>query len=61
MRVVDNYYKEEAGKYDVNRAYLFHDLTLAKGMHTLKVVNGATRNERSAGNKLYVERILVYE
>lgn len=61
VKVVDNYYMTEAGKYDVNRAYLFHDLSLADGEHTLKVVNAASRNERSAGNKLYVERILVYE
>ncbi|MGN0003877.1 MAG: ADP-ribosylglycohydrolase family protein [Sphingobacterium composti] len=60
VKQVDTYYREEAGKYDVNRAYLFHDLNLAPGKHTLKLVVSESKNPKSSGNKIYLERALVY-
>ena len=61
VQVIDTYYKEEAGKYDVNRAYLFYKLNIPDGRHALKVVSSNDKNEKSKGNKLYVERIIVYD
>lgn len=61
IKEIDTYFREESGKYDVNRAYLFHAMGLAPGKHTLKVVASDKRNPASVGNKLYIERILVYQ
>lgn len=61
VREIDTYYREEAGKYDVNRAYLFHQFGLKDGKHRLKVVVSGDRNPHSSGNKLYVERMIAYK
>lgn len=60
-RTIDTYYVTEAGKYEGNRAYLFYVTGLPAGDHTLRLVNSAERNPRSSGNRIYVERILIYE
>jgi len=61
VKEIDTYYREEAGKYDVNRAYLFHHFGLKNGKHILKVVVSEDKNQHSKGNKLYVERIIAYK
>jgi ADP-ribosylglycohydrolase. len=61
VREVDTYYREEAGKYDVNRAYLFHQFGLKQGKHTLKLVVSENKNQHSTGNKLYLERMIAYK
>jgi len=61
IKEIDTYYREEAGKYDVNRAYLFHQFGLKQGKHTLKLVVSETRNPNSVGNKLYIERLIAYK
>ncbi|WP_353329687.1 ADP-ribosylglycohydrolase family protein [Bacteroides sedimenti] len=61
IKEIDTYFREEAGKYDVNRAYLFHKIGLKPGKHTLRVIASENKNRASTGNKLYVERILVYK
>lgn len=58
---IDTYYREESGKYDVNRAYLFHQFGLKQGKHTLKLVVSENRNQHSTGNKLYLERMIAYK
>ena len=61
IKEIDTYYREEAGKYDVNRAYLFHQFGLKNGKHTLKVIVSEDKNAHSSGNKLYIERIITYK
>jgi hypothetical protein len=61
IKEIDTYYREEAGKYDVNRAYLFHQFGLKNGKHTLKVIVSEDKNAHSSGNKLYIERIIAYK
>jgi hypothetical protein len=61
IKEIDTYYREEAGKYDVNRAYLFHQFGLKKGNHTLKIIVSENKNQHSSGNKLYIERIIAYK
>ena len=61
IREIDTYFREEAGKYDVNRAYLFHQFGLKDGKHTLKLVVSDGKNPASSGNKLYVERMIAYK
>lgn len=56
----DTYYVAEAGKFAGNRAYLFFVKDLPSGKHTMKVVN-VDANPKSTGNKLYVERMIVYK
>lgn len=58
---VDTYYREEAGLYAGNRAYLYHVTGLPKGKHTLKVVVSEEKNPASGGHKVYIERIVVYK
>lgn len=58
---IDTYYREEAGLYAGNRAYLYHITELPKGKHTLKVVVSDDKNPASAGHKVYIERIVVYK
>lgn len=60
MKEIDTYYREEAGKYDVNRAYIFHKMNLPSGKHTLRLMVSDEKNPLSAGHKLYVERMIVY-
>lgn len=60
VRKIDTYYREEAGKYDVNRAHIFHVLNLKPGKHTLNLIVAEDKNPRSIGHKIWVERIVVY-
>ncbi len=61
IKEIDTYYREEAGLYAGNRAYLFHKTGLQNARHTLKVVVSEEKNAASAGHKVYIERIVVYE
>lgn len=61
VKETDTYFREEAGKYDVNRAYLFHQFGLKEGSHTLKVVVSEQKNPKSLGFKLYIERLIAYK
>lgn len=61
VKTIDTYYVAEAGKYEGNRAYLFYVVDLPYGHHILKLVNNPKNNPRSTANKIYVEKILVYE
>ena len=61
QKEIDTYYREEAGLYAGNRAYLYHITDLPKGNHTLKVVVSEDKNAASGGNKVYIERIVVYK
>ncbi|MDE6703040.1 MAG: ADP-ribosylglycohydrolase family protein [Muribaculaceae bacterium] len=61
VKTVDTYYVAEAGKFEGNRAYLFYILDLPAGKHTLSLVNLAENNARSTGNKIYMDKILVYK
>lgn len=60
VRKIDTYYREEAGKYDVNRAHIFHLLNLKPGKHTLNLIVAEDKNPKSTGYKIWVERIVVY-
>lgn len=60
VKKIDTYYVTEAGKYEGNRAYLFHITQLPEGNHRLTLTNLPDRNPKSDGNKIYLERILVY-
>lgn len=57
---VDTYYVKEAGKYEGNRAYLFYTMGLTDGPHTVKIVNLDDKSPRSTGNRIYLERALIY-
>ncbi|MDE6367970.1 MAG: hypothetical protein K2K94_01870, partial [Muribaculaceae bacterium] len=61
VKTIDTYYVTEAGKYEGNRAYLFYQLDLPHGNHTLSLVNDSISNPKSTGNKIYIEKILVYK
>lgn len=61
IKTIDTYYVAEAGKYEGNRAYLFYKLELPEGKHTLSLVNDVSSNSKSNGNKIYIEKILVYK
>ncbi|MCM1449342.1 MAG: ADP-ribosylglycohydrolase family protein [Clostridiales bacterium] len=58
---IDTYYVTMAGKYQGNRAYLYFVTGLPKGDHTLVMENLEDRNPASQGNKIYFERVLMYE
>lgn len=60
-KIIDTYYVKEAGKYEGNRAYLFYEMGLDNGNHTLSLVNLEENNPRSTGHKLYIEKILSYQ
>lgn len=60
VRKIDTYYREEAGKYDVNRAHIFHILNLKQEKHVLILVVTEDKNPKSTGHKIGVERIVVY-
>ncbi len=61
IRTIDCYYREEAGIYLGNRAHLFHELHLAPGRHTLRLVTVAKKNPESEGNNIWVERAIIYK
>ena len=61
VKTIDTYYVSEAGKYEGNRAYLFYILDLPAGKHTFSMVNLDNNNSKSSGNKLYVEKALIYK
>lgn len=61
VKRVDTYFREEAGKYDVNRAHIFHSMNLKPGKHRLRLVVADQKNEKSVGNKIYVERAVIYK
>lgn len=60
VRDIDTYYVIEAGKWQGNRAYLFFTTGLPDGTHTLRLENLDSRNPASTGNKIYIERVLMY-
>lgn len=60
MKEIDTYFREEAGKYEGNRAYLCHLTGLAPGKHTMELVVSDERNPSSSGHKIYIEKILIY-
>ena len=60
VKEIDTYYVTMAGKYQGNRAYLFFVTDLADGHHTFRMENLEDRNPASTGNRLYVERALIY-
>lgn len=57
---IDTYYITEAGKWQGNRAYLYFITGLENQHHTLKLINLPESNPSSTGNRIYVERALVY-
>lgn len=61
VKDIDTYYVKMAGKYQGNRAYLFFTTSLTDGRHTLVMENLDDRNPASTGNRLYVERALIYK
>ena len=61
VKDVDSYYVREAGKWQGNRAYVFFITGLDNRHHTLVLENLDERNQASSGNKLYIERALIYE
>lgn len=61
VKHIDTYFREEAGKYDVNRAHIFHHMNLSPGKHTLKLIVSKDKNEKSTGHDIWVERAVVYK
>ena len=61
VKVADTYFREEAGKYEGNRAYICHLTGLEKGRHEMKLSVSEEKNPKSSGYKVYIEKILVYE
>lgn len=61
IKTIDTYYVTEAGKFEGNRAYLFFILDLPAGNHTLSIVNSEVNNPKSSGNRIYLEKALIYE
>ena len=61
VKTIDVYFREEAGKYDVNRAHIFHDMNLKKGSHKVKLIISKNKNKVSKGNKIWIERAVVYK
>jgi len=57
---IDAYYREEAGKYNVNRASIFHILGLKNGKHTLNLIVSDDMNPKSTGHKIWIERAVIY-
>lgn len=60
IKQIDTYFREEAGKYDVNRAHIFHLLGLEKGKHTLELIVSKDKNPKSAGHKIWIQRAIVF-
>lgn len=60
-RIVDTYHRTMAGKYQGNRAYLYFITGLPMGRHSMSMVNLDERNPASTGNRLYIERVLIYK
>jgi hypothetical protein len=61
VKTIDFYYPFEAGIYLGNRAHLFHTLSLENKEHSLKLIARDDRNQSSSGNKIRVERALIYK
>lgn len=60
VKQIDTYHREEAGKYDVNRAHIFHVLGLPDGEHRIKLVVSDDKNPRSSGHNIWLQRALIY-
>lgn len=60
IKQIDVYYREEAGKYDVNRAHIFHLLGLSRGEHVLRLVVSKENNPVSSGHKIWLQRAIVF-
>lgn len=60
VKQIDTYFREEAGKYDVNRAHIFHHMNLNPGKHKVTLVVSKDKHPKSEGHKIYVERAVVY-
>ena len=61
VKDIDTWFNMMRGKYQGNRAYLYFVTGLPDGHHTLHMENLADRNQASTGNRLYVERALIYK
>lgn len=61
VKDIDTYYIKMAGKYQGNRAYLYFVTDLPDGHHTFRMENLEDHNPASTGNRLYVERALIYK
>lgn len=61
VKTVNTYFITEAGKFEGNRAYIFLTFGLEPGKHTVKIVNLPEASPHSTGNKIYLERALIYE
>ena len=61
MKTIDVYFREEAGKYDVNRAHIFHDMNLKNGKHKLKLIVSQEKNKESTGHNIWIERAVIYK
>jgi hypothetical protein len=61
IQTIDTYYREEAGKYNDNRAHIFHLLGLKRGGHSLHLVVSDEKNIKSLGHKIWIERMVVYD
>lgn len=60
IKEVDMYYPEDVGYGYGNRVVVFHTLGLKKKMHKLKLIVKDKKNPRSTGNKIRIERAVVY-
>lgn len=58
---IETYYIKEAGKFEGNRAYLYYISGLPSGKHSLSLVNLPEEATNSSGNKIYLERALIYK
>jgi hypothetical protein len=63
-RTIDTYYwvgNRGAGAGWLNGAHLYHVLGLEPGKHTLRIEATGQKNEKATGEKIYVERAIIYE
>lgn len=60
VQEMDMYYFEEVGNGYGNRVVVFHKIGLENKKHTLKLVVKDKRNLKSTGNKIRVERAIIY-
>lgn len=61
LREFNCYYHSEAGKWNGNRQHIIHAMDLADGEHTLKIEVLDKKNPASTGNKIYIERVVVFK
>lgn len=61
VKTIDVYFREEAGKYDVNRAHIFHDMNLQPGKHKLTLIVSSQRHPQSTGHNIWIQRAVIYK